>query len=309
MKVEHSRTSWLSPGQLFTLWDMTKILPSEFTTVGRQLDSAIEFCGPVDSLAHQMPRTTETANQEQQQDLLTLLTNLYNVCSDLHLKESLFLVKEARQWLADPAAYMVRDPDKPGGYKVPKTIPQAKFDEVHRQLLTIRKRLHAEMGLIVFALIPPDKAQFAEQPALFGEAVTMAFPSAANEIKQAGNCLATDLNTAAVFHLMRTTEIAVRALAKHLETTFDGDLKYADCGKLARAINTRLEQLRQEPRGEARTAELEFYGEVLAEFNSLKDLWRTPLVHTMKNANALEASIVLMHVRCLMSRLAAKISE
>jgi hypothetical protein len=67
-----------------------------------------------------------------------------------------------------------------------------------------------------FFQLSPERAQYFAQVKLFGDDVHFAFPSARADIQESGNCLATDRNTAAVFHLMRSVEWGLRALCGHL---------------------------------------------------------------------------------------------
>jgi hypothetical protein len=55
---------------------------------------------------------------------------------------------------------------------------------------------------------------------VFGNEVRTAFNSAAPDMIEAGNCLAAECNTAAVFHLMRVAEIGLRALANDRNAPF-----------------------------------------------------------------------------------------
>lgn len=163
-----------------------------------------------------------------------------------------------------------------------------------------------------FVYLESDKIKFLKRKHLFGKAVTKNFPTAKTEIENAGTCIAVGMTTAAVFHLMRAAEIAVRELARHLDvdgSKIQGGLDHADCGKLTGEIDKKLKQLRLEPRGTKRSDDLDFYGDLLGEFNAFKDLWRTPLVHMVKQANESEAMGVLIRVRSFMQRLATRIRE
>jgi len=64
-----------------------------------------------------------------------------------------------------------------------------------------------------FLRVSDHTSRYLDREHLFGEAVSAAFPSAANDIKGAGNCLAAECPTAAVFHLMRAAEVCLRSLA------------------------------------------------------------------------------------------------
>jgi hypothetical protein len=86
-----------------------------------------------------------------------------------------------------------------------------------------------ELSYKKFAFIGPDFAPYCEQEKLFGEEVYNSFEVARREIKDAGNCLAADLGTAAVFHLMRTAEFGMRALAQERHVKIKNrQLDYAD---------------------------------------------------------------------------------
>ena len=68
----------------------------------------------------------------------------------------------------------------------------------------------------VFLQGVPARANYVDHNALVGPEVDQAFPSARDDIREVGNCLAADSNTAAVFHMMRAVEWALRALASDL---------------------------------------------------------------------------------------------
>jgi hypothetical protein len=83
----------------------------------------------------------------------------------------------------------------------------------------IHERLRDELENVkVFVLGQPEAALFSPSQPLFGCDVAVKFPTeAAFEIDEASKCLALGRPTAAVFHLMRTMEVAVRAIARCLQ--------------------------------------------------------------------------------------------
>src|SRR6266436_2154611 len=147
------------------------------------------------------------------------------------------------------------------------------------QLEDLLHSVRREVGKRYFAFIPENKIEFFEQHDLFGERVSAAFPSAQSEIKDAGNCLAADLHTAAVFHFMRASEHGLRALARHLRVKPSMPLEYAGWEEVIRAIDRKLGALRTKPRGRAKSEALEFYRLTLSECEMLKDVWRNPVSH------------------------------
>ena len=166
-----------------------------------------------------------------------------------------------------------------------------------------------EAGGIQFAFIPADKVEYFEQHDLFGEGVSSAFPSAQPEIKDAGNCLAADLYTAAVFHLMRAAEHGLRALARHLRVKMSVQLEYACWEEVIRAIDKKLVVLRTKSRGKKKSEALEFYRLTLSECEMMKDVWRNPVAHARRRYNEVEAISVCSRVRDFMQRLSERVKE
>jgi hypothetical protein len=110
-----------------------------------------------------------------------------------------------------------------------------------------------------FVLIQPGREKLVANSSLFGVDVTKAFPSARTDIQEVGNCLAVDLNTAAVFHLMRVVECGLRALARHLKVKIKKvPLEYAEWGRIIQEIDAKVTKLRQGPRGPKKSAAVEF---------------------------------------------------
>ena len=86
------------------------------------------------------------------------------------------------------------------------------FNEFDREIEILSGRIDHQIEELVFGFIPKEKGHFFEAEKLFGNTVFDNFPSAREEIKEAGNCYALNVNTACVFHLMRVVEIGARAM-------------------------------------------------------------------------------------------------
>jgi hypothetical protein len=194
-------------------------------------------------------------------------------------------------------------------YALRNEPPEVFYHDIATRLLSLWHTMDAEISEKHFAFIPPEKAKFFEQDRLFGEAVNKAFPSAAPEIKDAGNCLAAELDTAAVFHLMRATEYGLRALARHLKVKVKHPLEYAEWGVIAGGIEKRLTALKAKPRGPKKDADVEFYRICLNECVALKDVWRNRVMHARCRCNHGGALGVFAHVGELMNRLATRVKE
>jgi hypothetical protein len=187
--------------------------------------------------------------------------------------------------------------------------------EIISEIEGIESSLEKELLGEQFVYIPRSKSKFCEQPALFGETVNQAFPSAATDIKDAGNCLAADLNTAAVFHLMRAVESAMRVLVVHLGIKIKNKaVKEAGWDELIKLIDKKLKERREKYAKSKRKkrsewSDLKFYGVAADELSVFKENWRDKVMHTWDNYNEHEAMNVFIRVKGFMQKLATKVSE
>jgi hypothetical protein len=213
----------------------------------------------------------------------------------------------------------------------PKTLPipldtwrwMRKDDEpisvelIRKDMDEVMNSIEKELKERKFVYVQHGKEEFLEKENLFGRLVSQQFPAAVEDIKAAGNCLSVDLNTAAVFHLMRTLEFGLRTLAQHLKVA---SFKKKPAGKsipidlgtweeLIVALNDKLVKLRGITRSKARESELDFYNDLLNELRSVKDLMRNKVMHARITYNFTQAKRAFDHVRGFMQRLATRISE
>jgi hypothetical protein len=194
-------------------------------------------------------------------------------------------------------------------------------EEFFSEIAGIREAFAKELAQKQFAFIPTAKACYFERCAQFGRRVNKQFPTAAREIKEAGNCLAADLNTAAVFHLMRIVEYGLRALAKDLGVRIPKKpLELAGWDEIIVQIGKKVEIKlnppqpagggRPKPRNFKRKAEdREFYRGVIGQFYEFKDVFRNRVMHARGTYDALTAQSLFGRVRDFMRRLAVKLSE
>jgi hypothetical protein len=171
-----------------------------------------------------------------------------------------------------------------------------------------------------FVAIKQDRIRFFESKALFGEPVDQCFPSARIDISDAGNCIAVDLNSAAVFHLMRAVEGALRAFAVHLGVSKVSagrtknrwvPLEYAQWEQILNQLPDRIEaKINKLPSGPKKQAAQEFYYGTLKDFSGFKEAWRNHVSHARAHYSSESALAVLSHVERFMQTLADhRISE
>ena len=144
---------------------------------------------------------------------------------------------------------------------------------------------------------------------LFGDAVYDVFESARNDIREAGNCYATDNFTACVFHLMRVAERGMRALAVHLKINKTGKhpREFAEWGRVCGALKKKVEQLQQRKgRSAHKSMLLQRYADAASQADYINEIWRKELAHTRRTTpyNQPEAMSVLVRVHEFMQSLA-----
>jgi hypothetical protein len=145
-------------------------------------------------------------------------------------------------------------------------------------------------------------APYYEQLKLFGDDVFAKFPSATNDIFEAGTCLALERGTACVMHLMRVCEVGIKVLAGTLSVPPQNDW-----GTYFREIDKALEA-RIKASGK-RTPDEKFYAEVRVTLDGVRMAWRNATMHIENNYSPERAEEILIGVRALMRHLATKLSE
>jgi hypothetical protein len=174
-----------------------------------------------------------------------------------------------------------------------------------------------EAGEHSFLRIEPDRLLYVDQEALFGSTVNERFHSASRDIKEAGNCLAAECSTAAVFHLMRAAEGALRAVAVDRKVEFaNKPLDQQEWGTILGALEGKLRELRladgklwKTP--EYKESQIRFYNEIIQELRGFNEAWRRHISHADPAAfyDRYYAEGIMKHVRMFMQKLASRISE
>jgi hypothetical protein len=261
----------------------------------------------------------QLANESERGNLRTALCKFDYQCRQLQLLRSRELCEKLLDQTGDQAWHhdaAVRQASVQGlpRPRMSKEVPLPGFDAVYAQLRTLIELAWGEMDNIRFALIFGDNASFFEQTEIFGKDVKdSASPKLNAEIKAAGNCLAADLHTAAVFHLMRISEHGLLALAKHLKVPWSKSflIEFSEWEAVLKAIDDVLETLRQTaaklPRGSAKDEELEFYSGLRNSLNYFKVTYRNPVSHLRGDFDKLKALIVFEEVKKFMQKLATKV--
>ena len=236
-----------------------------------------------------------TADEHEQERLKSVLAWVRHHCVWLEATEALGRIDNFSADLSEPKRcnYLVIQSEIKGLIKsIVKELQKRKFVYIHTSLLG-----------------------FFDNDRLFGEKVEKAFGSIRSDLKQAGDCMAFDLHTAAVFHLMRVVERGLRALAKSLgiEKINEKELEYVGLNPLIEEVEKTIEivvkPIALSKSSESKDGDLEYYRGLLVELRHFKDVDRDPTSHTRKTYDPETAPVVFRNVESFMKRLAERVSE
>ena len=186
---------WDSPRRLWSLLEMLKFDAARFFT---ELD-AVNW---IEALLPDDPADAEY--KQHYQDTLKNITDLANQCTAIGLNECADEAMRHR-------GYAEEHRGNPKG--------------IHALGRVLVSSIEQKLEKRVFLYVRPNCTVLVDHSQAFGKAVADAFPTARDDIREAGNCLAADCATAAIFHLMRAAEVALRALARDRSVTFPkGDI-------------------------------------------------------------------------------------
>jgi hypothetical protein len=238
--------------------------------------------------------------EKETNDLIGQINDLIEPCQRLRFTSSLITMQTSRNWLER-------------GYCEAVGLPN--------ELNHILDSLMHDLEQSRYYKLDADLEDYFERANLFGDSVREKFPSAAPDIEEAGNCLATNRYTAAVFHLMRVVEWGLRALAVHLgikklrSRKKSGKVKLTPVSHsdwehildaLNDAVNKKIEKLK---RGSEKQGAQEFYYPALQDIRAVRDAWRNHVMHTRAVYGRDDAKAIFTHVKRIMGVLSARISE
>jgi hypothetical protein len=191
--------------------------------------------------------------------------------------------------------------------RVLDTIPIATAQEAATAFAAFNVTFHAELDARqIYFLTSPWTYLFEQRGNPFGAQVDEAFPSIRRELKEAGKCMALERHTAAVMHLMRSTETPLKLLCDAVGVTFS----HAAGEKL---LNDVRGQLKAVASGETKPAgwkaDEKFYSDAEAHLRAFKDAWRNYAMHLHDTYNEEEASAIWHSVKAFMTGVAGRLHE
>lgn len=273
---------------LFTLWDIMRDFPADlFLTLaamagkyeGQDLAS-----NQIRELLQQrqIALNTKVENTADRPEWRTTLEKVAGMCRDCELTDSALFIEK-------------------------RMLPKVDTQEDLPMIPELMRRLQDEIDSLTLVQIPGDLVQYYRKEALFGEQVWADFSEANYDIEEAGNCIATDRSTAAVFHLMRVLEVALRAIAAKLQ--IPDPIKEADrnWGKMLEGIRRKIDANAKSgnPMWSLGQPERDFYENVYSDLSAVRTAWRNPVMHVEGIYEPDRAMHILNVVKGFMQHLAA----
>ena len=251
---------------------MLKAYAQEYITIGALI---------VDMTAHfslrEHDRKTPDAIAALDDDFRRDLRKILNICRDLDLATSVALIE-------------------PRLMEIPAT--EGEFG-------LLIEAVQAEIKTRYFLYLPPHRAKYYENQILLSDDARIAFPKATSEIRQAANAYAMGINTACVFHCMRSLEHGIRALAARFGITFN----VQQWQTILEEIDGKIKKIGQTTKSQAKSEELQFLSEATIELFYFKDGWRNYVSHGHDTYEEAQALGVMNHVQAFFEVLARELRE
>ena len=297
-----------TPNRLVSLLDMLPIARKLVVAVDRlELGSRVRHLSKLlkspDDL-RSLPNESNSLNEGEIEEAKNVLNWLEReMLTDLELKHSLRKLNAIRRVISGNELIPIR--------------------HYLRDIKELQNLVESELSDILFGYISAEKKPYFKNRFLFGEDVCEKFPSARNDIKEAGTCYAHGLYTATVFHLMRAVEVGAKVMVsamkaeKHI-TVFDKGtgkkvkkpIELCDWGTLIKGLETALRMLEQGTKINAiKKNDLVFYSHAVAQFRNFKDAWRNNVSHSRKIYNAGETKDIMENTKHFLNHLAERVKE
>jgi hypothetical protein len=178
--------------------------------------------------------------------------------------------------------------------------------DIVRDIQDLATRLRDDLKVHTVLLVSANLAElYSPSAAPFGADVDRAFPSASEEILEAGRCIAVARTTASVFHSMRVLEAGLKALAVHVGAATPNP----NWEQVIGAIESAAKKINATTHGATWKDERQFSAEAAAHLRDLKNAWRNHAMHLKDRYDEPRATAIYHNVRSFMQHLATRVAE
>jgi hypothetical protein len=184
-----------------------------------------------------------------------------------------------------------------------KVVPNPTNSLIYPKVSAVQESIFIELGTISFMRVRAEMKQFVDGNYLFGEAVNDKFPSTIKDIEDAGKCLAYELGTSCLYHLMRVMEVGLKTLAKSLNIPYAPSWE-SYLGQIEKKITAK-----HKTKGVRWKRDEPFFRDLAGDLHLIKITWRNPTMHIVRHYSQEEAEEIFRAVRAFMKRLSERFSE
>lgn len=190
--------------------------------------------------------------------------------------------------------------------RIKYSLPDSTYFSIAQQFTEFNERFYDETKRNLFMHVPKEKQRFYTEPhKKFGLDVER-FPSAKDEIEEAGKCYAAGRNTACVLHLMRILEGGLSALGKHFGIPYS----HTNWEAIINQIPVKIDEIEKRSNKPLNWQDdRKFYSEAGVHFKFLKDAYRNYAMHLHESYDEGKAFSLFTHASEFMRHLATKLSE
>jgi hypothetical protein len=290
------------PGRLWSLWDMLKNYAWEFFVLSSLLER-MRFQLGLPPLSTTAPFSLAPAGiVGTPPGLAGLLSNLPPVAPELDdlLKENLTTI----------LPLVASSCEKLGMRKIRRQIERILSDVNHApnktelkvKISVLCETIGDNLQTESFMYVSEKNFGYYQIADLFGKDVATKFPSANDDIIEAGTCLSLGRATACVMHLMKVLEAGLAALAAAVGVGAQNDWgRYIT--EIEKEPTARIRGLK------ARSGDEQFYAEAAVNFDNLRRAYRNPTMHRDRSYSPERAEEILIAVRSFMIHLSTKLVE
>ena len=188
--------------------------------------------------------------------------------------------------------------------------PTLRYEGVVRRTTDIARTLRREFSSMKTFFIEPSKEPyFGIDLDTFGPKFQTGFPSAVFEIDEAGKCHALGRSTACVFHLMRSMEIAIKAIARSLGIPDPVKDAEKNWGKILGGIKDEIKRRDSASPPQWESGDKHFFTDMHLALDTVRISWRNTTMHVENKYTEDESEHILVAVRSFMKKLSGRMDE
>ncbi len=180
-----------------------------------------------------------------------------------------------------------------------------KLPKSSRELEIANDVILSELENKLFLFVRPNRAEYYEEDILWCEQ----FPKAGSERKLAGNAYTAGLDTACVYHCMRSLEIGLHALALDVGIDLPRPIDTENWANIIDQIGAEIRKKRGSVGATSADPKINFWSNAASQFFIFKEAWRNQTMHVRPTYTESEARKILESVTNFMGHLSTELTD